>query len=645
MSGIVGVWNLDGRPLAPGLLDDLGVALAHRGPDGDGAWVEGSVGLACRLLRVTPEAARESQPCVSPSGTALVFDGRLDNREDLLASLEDARSVGRDAPDAALVLAAYEVFGERLPERLSGDFALGLFDPHRRQLLLARDAMGVRPLYYCRRAHLIVFASEIKALLVHPDVPARPDDELLARFLLDDIRGREGRTFFEGVSSVPPACVAIVTPGGCTTRRYWDFDPSRRTRLGSFQEYAAAFRHHFAQAVRRRLRSARPVAVSVSGGLDSSSILCLARRLAGSIDGHGPSVVGVAYTPPPGSPADERAFLAEIERQEGPVIERLPVVAMGLLNGCRDAVWHVEAPFVDEQWNTTVALFEAVQRRGCRVLLTGHWGDQMLFDQAYLVDLVRGLAWRQAMAHLGEYRRWFTDADPRWFTRRFALDLVKYSLPARLLPVLRRLRPRSPSAWYGNRLKQHARPWRRGASGSPPAGASAHARSLYEQARSAYHVLCMEWNNKVAAAHGLEMAFPFLDRDLVALLMGLPGEAQTWQGVPKALLREAMRGVLPDAIVRRTWKADFTDLVNEGMERDFFPVVGAVADGLAAQLGYLDRNAIREDVERVHEGLRSASAAAAWKLSDALGLELWLQAFWAKETWATDPAEHKGGPR
>jgi len=241
MSGIVGVWNLDGRPLAPGLLDDLGVALAHRGPDGDGAWVEGSVGLACRLLRVTPEAARESQPCVSPSGTALVFDGRLDNREDLLASLEDARSVGRDAPDAALVLAAYEVFGERLPERLSGDFALGLFDPHRRQLLLARDAMGVRPLYYCRRAHLIVFASEIKALLVHPDVPARPDDELLARFLLDDIRGREGRTFFEGVSSVPPACVAIVTPGGCTTRRYWDFDPSRRTRLGSFQEYAAAF--------------------------------------------------------------------------------------------------------------------------------------------------------------------------------------------------------------------------------------------------------------------------------------------------------------------------------------------------------------------------------------------------------------------
>ena len=141
------------------------------------------------------------------------------------------------------------------------------------------------------------------------------------------------------------------------------------------------------------------------------------------------------------------------------------------------------------------------------------------------------------------------------------------------------------------------------------------------------------------------MAFPFLDRDLVALLMGLPGEAQTWQGVPKALLREAMRGVLPDAIVRRTWKADFTDLVNEGMERDFFLVVGAVADGLAAQLGYLDRNAIREDVERVHEGLRSASAAAAWKLSDALGLELWLQAFWAKETWATDPAEHRGGPR
>lgn len=645
MSGIVGVWNLDGRPLPPQLLADLNTTLAHRGPDGDGAWVEGSVGLACRLLRVTPEAAQESQPCVSLSGTALVFDGRLDNREELLASLEDTRGIGRECPDAELVLAGYEIFGERLPERLSGDFALAVFDPRRRQLLLARDAMGVRPLYYHRRQHLVVFASEIKALLAHPELSARPDDELLALFLLDDIRGREGRTFFEGIWAVPPASVAIVTAGGFTVRRYWDFDPSRRTRLGSLQEYAAAFRHHFAQAVRRRLRSAHPVAVSVSGGLDSSSIFCLAHRLTAGVNGCGPSVVGFSYTPPAGSPADETRFLQEIECQYGLAIERVPVEPMGLLNGCHEAVWHVEAPFVDEQWNTQVSLLEAVRRRGCRVLLTGHWGDQMLFDQAYLVDFVRRLAWRQAGAHLGEYGRWLTDADPQWFRRRFLLDLLKYSVPAQLLAVLRRLRPRSQRSWYGARLTKHARPWRRGASGSTPVRATAHARSLYEQARSGYHVLCMEWNNKVAAAHGLEMAFPFLDRDLVALLMGLPGEAQTWQGVPKALLREAMRGVLPDPIVRRTWKADFTSLVNEGMERDFPLVVRAVCDGTAAQLGYLDRTAIREDVEGVHEGLRSASAAAAWKLSDALGLELWLQAFRAKETSVTGTAKHRGGQR
>lgn len=652
MSGIVGIWNLDGRPVEEALLSRLSSALVHRGSDGEGLWIRGPVGLACRLRRVTPEAVNESQPLVHESGSVLVFDGRLDDREELLAGLGPSPGVTAASPDPDLILAAYRVFGDRFLERLAGDFALGLFDPARHQLLLARDAIGIRPLYYARAGDTFLFASEIKALLIHPRLPPRPDDDVLARFLLGGVHDARGRTFFQGVQSLLPAHLIVVTPRRLVSRRYWDFDPSRGTRFGSFSEYAEAFRGHFERAVSRRLRSRYPVAVSVSGGLDSSSIFCLARTLVRARPDRYPAVVGLSYVSPAGSPSDESAFVREIERDYGVSIERVPMESLGLLNGSREAVWHVEAPYLDEQWNTTHAFLSTVRRLGARVLLTGHWGDQMLFAQAYLVDLVRRGAWGQAWAHLKEFGRWFTDADPRWFGRFFLRDLVKYQLPHGFIPLVkalraRLLRPPRDQAWYTAAFRLRAR---RTAGSSPPLRGgfgTTHARSVYDEIRSSNHVLAMEWNDKVAAMHGAEMAFPFLDRDLLCFLMAIPGEVQTWKGVPKALLRESMRGVLPEAIVQRTWKADFTRLVNEGMERDFRELVQPLPDGMAVRMGYVRGDVMVEELRRSEDGLRgSPDSQVAWALSDLLGLELWLQVFFESGSPAGSPNVHvTGGTR
>lgn len=628
MSGILGLWNLDGRPVSRALLADLSGTLAHRGADGDGLWVEGPVGLACRLFRVTPESAREAQPLVGPSGAVLVFDGRLDNREELLAALPPPPDTGAGSPDPALVLAAYEAFGDAFPERLAGDFALALFDQRRRRLLLARDAIGIRPLYYTRLPGAFLFASEVKALLAHPEVSARPDDDLLASFLLDGAWDGQGMTFFRGVSSLLPAHLAILTPQGFGTRRYWDFDPSRQTRLRSFPEHAEAFRHHFGLAVRRRLRSTFPVAVSVSGGLDSSAIFCLAETLRRCNLARHPPILGVSYISPEGSPSDETAFLLEIERQYEVAIERVPIGPMGPMNGSREAMWHIEAPFLDAMWNTTRTFLETAHQLGARVVLTGHWGDQILFDQAYLIDLLHRLAWSETWAHLKEFGRWWTDADPRHFRRRFLLDLVRYHVPHALLPYLRRLRAKGHPPWYAEAFRRRARrslPRETLTMGRFP---TAHARSLYEEIRSSHHVQCMEWNNKVAAMHGLEMAFPFLDRDLLSFLMGIPGEMQTWKGVPKAILRAAMRGVLPDAIAGRTWKADFSHLVNDGMKRDFPQLVHCLqSDGMAISLGYVNGDVMRKELARLRDRIQGHTCEVAWGLTDLLGLELWLQAF------------------
>src|SRR5262249_18316560 len=161
----------------------------------------------------------------------LVFDGRLDNREELLSALKDAPEIEQNCPDPTLVLAAYIAFGERFAERLNGDFALGLFDPRRQQLWLARDAVGIRTLYYYRSGATFLFASEIKALLAHPGVSTRPNDDVLADYIFQGLPGPDerGETFFEGIFSLPPAFLGVLTPKGFMTRRYWDFRPCPMT--------------------------------------------------------------------------------------------------------------------------------------------------------------------------------------------------------------------------------------------------------------------------------------------------------------------------------------------------------------------------------------------------------------------------------
>src|SRR5579862_5683470 len=176
MSAILGIWHLDDRPADRREVACLAGTIRHRGRDAEGVRIDGAAGLAAHLHRVTPESARETQPAADGDGAMLVFDGRLDNRTELIAALPRDARVSIDSPDSILALAAYQAFGSGFPSRLNGDFALGLFDARQRRLLLARDAIGVRPLYFHSSPRLFLFASEIKAIVSHPDVPTHPDE-------------------------------------------------------------------------------------------------------------------------------------------------------------------------------------------------------------------------------------------------------------------------------------------------------------------------------------------------------------------------------------------------------------------------------------------------------------------------------------
>jgi asparagine synthase (glutamine-hydrolysing) len=632
VSGIAGVWNLDGRPAEAAVLARMNEALRHRGPDGCSQIVRGDLGFAHQRLWVTPEEVGEVQPIVQPRGVMLVMDGRLDNRDELLPRLD----LPATSSDATCVLEAHARWGDRFVEHLNGDFALAVYDAATRCLLLARDSIGVRPLYYHRSGKLFAFASEIKALIAHPDVPVGPDDEGLADFLLLGARplDRQDVTCFADIRAVVPSHVLAVTPGGLETRRYWDFDPGHSMRFGSVGEGAEAFHERFARAVRRRARSFRPVVVSVSGGLDSSSVFCQAETLRRAGSAACPAVLALSYTGAPGTDADERRYLEDIEREYAVRAERFPIEPLiGLTDRAEEQVRASETPFLEYMWGVSRELHRRAAATGSRLLLSGHWGDQVLFSPAYLVDLFGRPAWGEIRRHLREYRRWFSEGEAGVLARRFPFEAGRHYVPEWLVPPLKRIRLRLTGGvrqkpWFTDRFLRRALRFANRPATIGSGFHSAHARSIYLEARSKYHVHCMEWNNKIAALHGLDAAFPFLDRDLLALLMAVPGERQNAGGVPRALLREAMRGVLPEAVRARTWKADFTDVVNRGVAQDAAVLAGLLSpEAAGVRLGYFDERRLSPEVARLTAKLDGADCLNSWDLADAFGLEIWLRMF------------------
>ena len=256
-------------------------AIAHRGPDGIRHWVHGPVGLGHLRLQTTPESVRENQPLANSDGTlCLTLDGRIDNRSELRRALESNDFHPRDDSDAELVLRAYECWAEACPNRLLGDFAFAIWDSGRRQLFCARDYVGVRPFYYHRSSSLFAFGSEIRAVLALETVPRRLNESRVADFLVEQLdREDEESTFYRDVLRLPAGHCLTVGPDRFAQRDYWDLKAPPVLKLGSLREYGEAFRSVFVEAIRCRLRSNHPVGSTLSGGIDSSSVVCTTREL------------------------------------------------------------------------------------------------------------------------------------------------------------------------------------------------------------------------------------------------------------------------------------------------------------------------------------------------------------------------------
>ena len=280
MSGIFGFIRLDGAPAVQDDVHAMLAAMLRRGPDRQRSWCADSIALGQTLLATTPEATAETQPWVHPdSRCVVVSDSRLDNRHELLGTLELAHARVEGIGDGALLHAAYQRWGKDCAAHLLGDFAFAIWDPRKRTLFCGRDQMGVRPFYYCHLPQrLFAFASEVDALLRLPDVPKRINEVRIVDFLVPQLEGFDATsTFYEAIQRMPAAHTCTLDAGLLRMRRYWTpADDLTDSPARNDDEYAEAMRALLTQAVHCRLRSSGKVGSMLSGGLDSSAVVALA---------------------------------------------------------------------------------------------------------------------------------------------------------------------------------------------------------------------------------------------------------------------------------------------------------------------------------------------------------------------------------
>jgi asparagine synthase (glutamine-hydrolysing) len=620
MSGICGFYNSDGQPVDRHLLERMTSAIAHRGHDRVAHWVHETIGFGHCMLQTTPESLYESQPLSNESeSVCLILDGRVDNRKELIASLESEGARLRDDTDAELVLKAYECWGHECPPLIIGDFSFAIWDSRRCQLFCARDVSGNRPFVYHWNGRRLIFGSELHALFEDPATPREVNEGMVAEYLAACITHKE-ETLYKHLLRLPPAHWLIVKPGQITKHRYWDIDSVKEIRYRTDGEYAEHFKEVFKESVRCCLRSHGPVGAYLSGGLDSSSVVSMTQVILeeGGCFNRPFETFSMVY---PDLPCDESRYIrAMVERWNLRANCMLPEVSSFELLKKQSCFYK---DICDYPNGTQADPIRALARaKGFRVLLTGDLGDERLGGSLYyLADFVRranpiGL-WREMK------KQAISPLSDRGLSAlgHFALSPLFPDAVRTLVRLAKRmrLRERRSLGWIENAFAQRTELEQRLKATRPVHSGKAWLRMQLEDGGQVHGT---EMEERTSARFGMEQRHPFTDRRMIELSFGLP-EDQRLQKFQKFVLRNAMRDLLPDLICERRDKAEFSESL-------FRAVRSASALSIrkrSEELGWINGDRVRtmhKEVEQLHDAGDRAYIARVWPLWMILALDLWV---------------------
>src|SRR6266446_2611954 len=550
MCGIVGILALDPREhVDPERLRRMRDALRHRGPDGEGLHLDGPVGLGHRRLAIV-DVEGGHQPMANEDGTAwITFNGEIYNHASLRPGLVARGHVYRTRSDTETILHLYEEEGDRCVERLSGMFAFAVWDGGKRRLLLARDRLGIKPLYYALTRRELLFASEIKAILA-AGVRAELDETVVPEYLANRFVAGE-RTFFRGVRQLLPGRTLTWSAGeGLRGRRYWTLPERALDRVASSEDPAEDLRGRLQESVRSHLMSDVPLGIFLSGGIDSSGLLALmAPQVREPVRTF---AVGFAERE-----ADELAY-ARLAARASKAVHREVVVSPGdFFRELPRLVWHEDEPIA---FPSSVPLYfvSRLARDHVKVVLTGEGADELFLGY----NRYRVTAWNERLGRLygravparvrDEVNRLvggLPGAARRYASRSFlALDPVPRSLFCENFAVFsdsHRQRVLGEPAFPGPRD-----PYRETLRCYEESGGGVLDRMSRADLQT-YLVRLLMKQDRMSMAASIESRVPFLDQTLVEHVAALPERYKLRGWTTKAVLRKALEGLVPRQILHR----------------------------------------------------------------------------------------------
>jgi asparagine synthase (glutamine-hydrolysing) len=603
MSAVLVVLDLRNGKLDEAVFGRMLRTIDNRGPDGCGGWVHGPAGLGHQSLAVTREDADEPQPVVIEPFVG-VFDGRLDNRAELIDMLLPAPPGDRSVGDAELVVRAYAEWGDDCASHLLGDFGFAVWDSRRRRLFCARDRVGVRPLFYWQRGQNLVVSTDVRGVLAHPRLSKQPNEAQVAHLLANRFRDRR-ETLYAGVLRVPPAHTLTVESGRLSLERYWDVEVDRGTSTLDKVGYVDTLVALLSDAISCRLRARSAPTISLSGGLDSSLITALAVDSVRSSPSSPPGVTATSVVYP-GLSCDESDYIGDVVGVLGLPSRRIFWVPRDWEGICAEAA---RSAYVPPQPNAALGMFV---RDGLRrtVVIKGSGGDQwMKGSPAHFVDLIRGWRFRELSTLVRE------GAGLR--LARVVLQAVR----ARTTDRVRHPRARESVPWFGPALRQHiARHVEPDV--SPPSGVAKSIQARYRALHAPSAAYNFEVTDQDAAGGHLAVANPFYDVRLVQFAFDVP-EVERWRGSDRRWLeRRALVGRVPDRVALRRRAAEFSATFEAQFQ--MLDLAALFAASRLHEFGWIRA----DDLLLAAHAQKPSQRASARQVWFALAVEAWVRTAW-----------------
>lgn len=616
MSEIAGMCRFDRQPVDSSWLARVGFRCC---PDrsGEAIATDGSVGMVHHAYYTTVESHRETQPLISRDGQLLACDGRIDNRDELIKRFRD--ELTGQVSDAHIIMAAYRNLGVAFLPSLIGEFAFSLYDPRHGVLLLGRDHIGARTLYVHWNRERIIWSSEVEVLMEIAGIDRRVEDEYVAGHLT---RGPElGVTPYRNVHSVKPAHLFTVTrEGRVNERRYWGLDPNKSIHYTRDEEYEDQFNYLFREAVACAIRRAdRPVFSEASGGLDSSSIVCVADELlaSGEVSTPGIETVSQVFNESPRS--DEREFIRYLEEQR-----KRPG---HYLTEEDNHIFALQDPKSSNlALNPIVcfagyhrALMKLMDESGARVLLSGQGGDEimgnLLDPSPELIDLLLQRQFRQLCNRIQAWGKALKEPYVHLLLRRTLQPL----LPRAIQKLLKSEHTKGVPSWIADDFTQRMHLGDRMQPANDPFGF--HSES--GRARALAYLLVVK---NISAGHRREIAnaevsYPYLHRPLVEFMQAIPYEQLVRPNETRSLQRRALRHVVPQKILRRRGKGSPHQALFRSMAREWPRLSALFVDARVVRLGYVNPEKFSAALDRARHGCEKNVAG----LVQTISLEFWLR--------------------